>query len=50
MNEKNRMNFLVLPGEKNIKQQDYSASKFEFKLLEWKKVESFEEAYQHLGI
>lgn len=44
------MNFYAPSGEKNIKQQDPSASKPESKLLEWKKIESFEEAYQHLGI
>lgn len=44
------MNFYAPSGENNIKQQDYSASKSESKLLEWKKIESFEEAYQHLGI
>lgn len=44
------MNFYAPSGEKNIKQQDSSASKSESKLLEWKKKESFEEAYQHLGI
>lgn len=44
------MNFYAPSGEKNMKQQDPSASKPESKLLEWKKIESFEEAYQRSGI
>lgn len=44
------MNFYAPSGEKSIKQQDSPDSKSESKLLEWKKIESFEEAYQHLGI
>lgn len=42
------MNSYAPSVEKNIKQQD--SSKSESKLPEWKKTESFEEAYQHLGI
>jgi len=44
------MNFYAPPGEQNSRQQDYSALKSESKLLKWKKIESSQVAYQHLGI
>lgn len=50
MYQKNLMNFYAPSGETNIKRQDSSAPKSASKLLEWKNIESSEEAYQHSGI